>query len=80
MKRERLEKSEHGAELLIDWSCAVIIEHGLHRTRTERCLRDRGVSVSSKDALVELRHKRRESLALANGPRRRTTHHLLREL
>src|SRR5207253_6585740 len=70
MERERLEKAEHRAELLVDWSRAVIIEDGLHGPRTERRLRDRGVGVSSKDALVELRYESRESLAFANGPRR----------
>src|SRR5205085_4025197 len=47
---------------------------------TECCLRDRGVCVSSEDALIQSRNEGGEDLALANAPRRRAPHHLLGQL
>ena len=79
-KRERLEESEHRPKLLVDRSSTVVVEHQLRLAVSKRCLRDRGVSVSSKDALVESRYERGEELSLAYAPRRRPAHYLLRQL
>ena len=38
------------------------------------------MSVRSEDALIATRDERREHFALADGPRRGSAHHLLREL
>src|SRR5690348_4270358 len=79
-ERECLQKPEHRAKRLVDRSGLVVRDHQSRRVTTERCLRDRGVSVGSEDALVEPRDERREELALAGGPWRRAPHHALSEL
>src|SRR5205085_8765433 len=79
-ERELLEKPQRCAELLIDRGRFVVGENEPHRVVAEGCLRDRGVSVRSKDTLVESRDECRKHLALTDGPCGWTAHHLLREL
>src|SRR5207244_3749098 len=80
MQRERFEQAEHCTQLLVDRGRPIILEDGFHAAVTQREFRDRGVGLSSEDALIELRHERSECLALANGPGRWSAHDLLREL
>jgi hypothetical protein len=79
-KRESLEKTEHCAQLLVDRRRPIVVDDELRFSITQGCLRDRGVCVGSKDALIESRHECRKELALADAPRRRTSHHLMGEL
>src|SRR6185437_12578741 len=77
--RECLEQAEHSAQLFVDGSCPIVVEDQLRFAVTKRCLRDRGVCISSKNALIETRYKGGEYFALADRPRRWPAHHLLRE-
>lgn len=79
MQRERLEQAECSTQPFVDRSCPIVVEDQLRLAVTQRCLRDRGVGVSSKNALVETRYEGGEYLALADRPWRWPAHHLLRE-
>jgi len=68
MERERLEQAEHCAQLLVDRGGPIILEDEFYAAVTQRQLRDRGVGLSSEDALIETGDERREGLSLADGP------------
>ena len=79
-KREGFQKSKYRTQLLVDGGVTIIVDNELRPSVTERCLRDRGVSVSSKNALIESRNECGKELTLTDAPRRSTSHHLLGEL
>src|SRR5688572_13977490 len=80
MKCERDEKAQHRSQLLVDRGGTVVVEDEPRLPVAQRRLRDRGVSVSSKDALIESRYERCEELTLAHGPLGWSAHHLLGQL
>ena len=80
MERERLEQAEHCAQLLVDRGGPIILEDEFYAAVTKRQLRDRGVGLSSEDALIESGDESGERLALANRPRGWSAHDLLRQL
>lgn len=79
-KSERLQKAERSAQLLVYRRSAVIIDDEFRFSISKGCLRDRGVSFGSKDALIQARDECRKDLALADAPWRRPSHHLLGQL
>ena len=68
MKREDLEQYQHRAQFLVDRCRAIVLDDELRLAVTKSRLRDRGVSVSSKDALIEPRDECGKDLALSNAP------------
>src|SRR5207247_6544651 len=80
VQRERLEQPQHCAELVVDRSSPIVLEDEFSAAVTQRQLRDRGVGLSSKDALVETGDEGGERLPLAEGPRGWPAHHLLSQL
>src|SRR5438067_3226986 len=80
MQSQRLEQAEHRPQSFADGSGAIVAEDKFGGAVAQRQLRDRGVGLSSEDALIELGDEGGECLAFADGPRRGSSHDLLREL
>jgi hypothetical protein len=66
-ERHLLEQAEHCAKPLVDGRRGAVVQNLLRQDiASERRCPDRGMGVGSKDALIQVRHKCSEQLALAN--------------